>query len=265
MDKNNKKTLRSSKVKTVVNPSTKRYESAANEEQKEEKLSNESDLITTLLSGSNEEHYKIFKKIITDENIIFNSWFIASRFDMSALKNYCDTFELKITLTLSDDPDVKLPDETMKQVSKKSSIQLAIDRFFSFEEQDKNLRELYQIITSDSDKTGLGYFVFESNSNRLLGGGALVIVDDETTLDKKADLALHILEQHRGIGNLCLQKLFKIGFEEKNIDEIWNRPAKENIDVANFMSKHGLIIKEDRRSREEFYFINKSIYESLKR
>ena len=112
---------------------------------------------------------------------------------------------------------------------------------------------------------GLGYFVFESNSNRLLGGGALVIIDDETTLDKKADLALHILEQHRGIRNLCLQKLFKIGFEEKNIDEIWNRPAKENIDVANFMSKHGLIIKEDRRSREEFYFINKSIYESLKR
>lgn len=197
--------------------------------------------------------------------MIFNSWFIASRFDMSALKNYCDTFELKITLTLSDDPDVKLPEEIMKQVTKKSSMQLAIDRFFSFEEQEKILRELYQIITSDSEKTGLGYFVFQNKSEVILGGGALVIIDDETTLDKKVDLALHILEQHRGIGNLCLEKLFQIAFEEKDVDEIWSRPAKEDIGVANFMSKHGLVIKEDRRSREEFYFINKGIYESLKK
>ncbi len=263
MDKKDKKTLRTSKSKTILNPSSKRYE--LEEEKENKKPVTKSDLIATLLSENNDEHYQIFKRIITDENVIFNSWFIASRFDMSALRNYCDSFELKITLTLSDDPDVKLPEETMKQVTKKSSMQLAIDRFFSFEEQEKTLKELYQIITSDSEKTGLGYFVFQNNSGAALGGGALVIIDDETTLDKKVDLALHILEQHRGIGNLCLEKLFQIAFEEKGVDEIWSRPAKEDIGVANFMSKHGLIIKEDRRSREEFYFINKSIYESLKK
>lgn len=98
-----------------------------------------------------------------------------------------------------------------------------------------------------------------------MDGGALVNIDDETTLEKRVDLALHILEQHQGIGNLCLQKLFNIAFEEKDVHEIWNMPAKENIDVANFMSKHGMIIKADRKSGEEFYFINKSIYESLKK
>ncbi len=263
MDKKDKKTLRTSKSKTILNPSSKRYE--LEEEKENKKPVTKSDLIATLLSENNDEHYQIFKRIITDENVIFNSWFIASRFDMSALRNYCDSFELKITLTLSDDPDVKLPEETMKQVTKKSSMQLAIDRFFSFEEQEKTLKELYQIITSDSEKTGLGYFVFQNNSGAALGGGALVIIDDETTLDKKVDLALHILEQHRGIGNLCLEKLFQIAFKEKGVDEICSRPAKEDIGVANFMSKHGLIIKEDRRSREEFYFINKSIYESLKK
>lgn len=262
METKDKKTLRISKVKTVVKPSTKSYEMVPEEEQKE-KLLKESDITVRLLSENDEEHYQIFKKIITNENVIFNSWFIANNFDMSALKNYCDSFEMKITLTLSDDPDVKLPEEIMKQVSNKSSMQLAIDRFFGFEEQDKNLKELYQIITLNSEETGLGYFIFEDQSKKVLGGGALVIINDETTLDKKVDLALHILEQHRGIGNLCLQKLFQIAFEEKSVDEIWNRPAKENITVANFMGKHGMIIKTDNKSSEEFYFINKSIYESL--
>lgn len=262
MEKKNKKTLRSSKVRTVVNPSAKSCETVI---EKKEIFVKESDLTAILLSENNDEHYQVFKKIITNENVIFNSWFIASRFDMSALKNYCDTFELKITLTLSEDPDVKLPEEIMKQVIEESPTQLAIDRFFSFEEREKILRELYQIITSDSEETGLGYFVFQNQSNVVLGGGALVVISDETTLDKKLDLALHVLKPHHGIGNLCLQKLFKIAFEEKGVDEIWSRPAKEDIGVANFMSKHGMIIKMDKESREEFYFINKSIYESLKK
>ncbi len=261
MDKKNKNNLRNSEIKTTTDHSFKTQTHSIFEDDQIKSPLTASDLNLRLLSG-NDDDYAIFKQIITDKDVVFNSWFIASRFDMSALKNYCDSFELKINLTLSDDPDVKLPEEIISQIAKKSSTQLAIDRFFNLEGRDKILKELYKIITRNSDKTGLGYFIFEDTAKNLLGGGALVIIDEEEKV-KKFDLALHTLEQHRGIGNLCLQKLFKIAFEEKNADEIWVRPARESIKIASFMSKHGMIIKEDKKSGEEFYFINKDIYESL--
>lgn len=86
----------------------------------------------------------------------------------------------------------------------------------------------------------------------------IVAVPFKTPKTKKEEM------MHVNLYNNLIGKMSKdIAFEEKDVDEIWTRPAKEDIGVANFMSKHGLVIKEDRRSREEFYFINKSIYESL--
>lgn len=267
MTKNIKKTLRAFKSKKIVNLPIKEENLTNNSESdqnKNLKITKELKISTTLLSKNNESHYEIFKKIITDENVIFNSWFIASCFDIYSLQSYCDSFELKIKLTLADDPDIKLPAEIIAQTSTKTSTQLAINRFFSFEEREKNLKELYQIITSDSEKTGLGYFIFEDSEKNLLGGGALIIIEDETNSNKKVDLALHILKQNCGIGNLCLEKLFQIAFQEKKIDEIWSRSLKEGINVANFMGKHGMVIRTD-DNNEDFYFINKSIYESLQK
>jgi hypothetical protein len=226
----------------------------------------DSDIITTLLTTGNEDDFQTFKKIITNEKIVFNSWFIANNFDISLLKNYCNNFEFKIQLALAEDPDVKLPPEIIKLIGETSSAQLALSRFFDLEENDKNLRELFDMIITESSDTGLGYFSFEDNSRNLLGGGALIpiIEDEEQTKTKKVDLALHIIDQNRGIGNLCLNMLFKKAFEEFNIDEIWSRSAKKDSEIINFMCKHGMIIKNDKKNRTQFYFIDKIMWEVLK-
>lgn len=51
MDKKDKKTLRTSKSKTIVNPSKKRYESV--EEKEDKKSVTKSDLIASLLLENN--------------------------------------------------------------------------------------------------------------------------------------------------------------------------------------------------------------------
>lgn len=205
-----------------------------------------------------DEDFEDFKKIITNENVIFNSWFMANQFDMSAVRNYCETFELKINLTLVGDPDVSLPEETMKKVGRYSSNQLALDRFFSFEENSKALRELFIMMLNNSDKIELGYFVF-SNGDKILGGGALTFFDSD---NKKVNLAIHIIDQGKGIGDICLRKLLRVAFNQDNINEIWVKSAKNNLYIANFLGKHGMIIKSENEA--EFYYIDKEIFSSLR-
>jgi hypothetical protein len=212
----------------------------------------------------NEEDFEIFKNIITNENIVFNSHFILNSFDALSLKDYCDNFELKIHLTLADDPDVKLPEEIIKLIGKCSSTQLALKRFFGFENNLKALKELYQNIIRDLENMGLGYFKFTDKKNNLLGGGALILMEDDDKQNKKVDLAIHILNQHQGIGDVCLKKLFNKAFADYNITEIYSQAAKEDLEVTNFMCKHGMIIRDDEESGDQFYFIDKKMWEGVK-
>ncbi len=254
------KTLRSINKKASIDPN--QYLQPSDPESDRHQIT-DSEIITTPLLLSDDEHFQTFKTIITNEKIVFSSWFIASHFDMTMLKNYCNNFELKIHLTLSEDPDVRLPEEIVRLIGKYSSTQLALNRFFGFEENIKILKELYEIIITDSEETGFGYFKFEDQSKNLLGGGALVLVEDEESLNHKIDLALHILNQNHGIGSICLEKLFKKAFEECDVDEIWSRSAKKDLEITNFMCKHGMIIKDDEKSGEQFYFMDKKMYEAL--
>lgn len=220
----------------------------------------DNEIKATPLVASNREHFEIFKRIITDEKIVFNSWFIANNFNMSLLKNYCDNFDLKLQLCLADDPDIHLPDEVLHSIGKYSSIQLALNRFFSFEENEETLRNLYKEISAASSEDDFGYFKFENSFHNLLGGGALIL--DKNSHIKKANLALHILNQHHGIGDVCLRNLFKKAFDENGVDEIWSKSAEEDLEIFSFMSKHGMMIK-DNEDGDWFYFIDKKIYRSL--
>jgi len=217
----------------------------------------------TLLTDS-EEDFSTFRDIITNKNVIFNSWLIQNSFDMTMIKNYCDNFDLKINLTLMDDPDLKLPQEIMELVGKYSSIRLALKRFFDIEENLKVLKELYHIIIKCSGNTELGYFKFEDQNNNLLGGGALIPVESESNGKiLKVDLAIHVLNQRQGIGDICLNKMFHKAFAEYGINEIRSRSAKDDIGVTNFMCKHGMTLKSDDEDEELFYFIDKKMWESL--
>ncbi|NBV06562.1 MAG: hypothetical protein EBS06_04925 [Proteobacteria bacterium] len=268
--------------KTTKNLSNSYYKTPINSDEILELLESDSeseipikdhDIVMTLLDRNNEDDFLVFKKIITNEKVIFNSWLIANSFEIPLLKNYCNNFQLKIQLTLAEDPDVKLPAEIIKVISKYSSTQLALNRFFDLEENDKKLRELFKMITENSNNSKLGYFKFEDTSKNLLGGGALIHIakkDEQTTskvinkTTKKVDLILHIIDQNRGIGDLALKRFFKIAFEESDIDEIWSRSAKEDLEITNFMCKHGMTIKDDEESGAQFYFIDKKMWEAMK-
>lgn len=227
-----------------------------------DQISSNIEIKITLLRNS-EEDFKIFKNIITNKDVIFNSWFISSSFDITMIKNYCDNFDLKINLALMDDPDVKLPSEIMKLIGKQSSTQLALNRFFDLEENLKTLKELYQVIINDSANTGLGYFKFEDKSNNLLGGGALILIEDDSNNSiKKCDLAIHILNQHHGIGDICLRNLFHKSFVDHDISEIYSRSARDALEITNFMCKHGMSLIDDEQSGDIVYFINKKMWES---
>lgn len=224
----------------------------------------------TLLLPNNEEHFQNFKRIITDQKVVFNSCLIANHFDLTILNHYCDNFETKLKLKLEDDVDIVIPDEVVNEYlsGKSTAVQLALNRFFSFENNLKTLRELYCKITSKAEETGLGYYKFEDISedsqDDLLGGGALISIVEDGKKIKKADFILHIIRQNQGIGSQCFKKLITKAFEEKSLEEIWCKSTKQDLKTINFMCKRGMIIRDEEKGGWHIYYMNRRIRKATK-
>lgn len=225
----------------------------------------DNDIEMVPLLPENDEHFQDFKKIITDQKVVFTSSLIADRFDMMQLNHYCDNFELKLKMKLEDDPDINLPDQIMAEYMEvKTSVQLALNRFFSFEKNAQNLREVYELVVAEFKRTGLGYYKFEDVSKKLLGGGALIPILESCDKIKKVDFALHIIDQNNGVGSVCCDRLIKKAFDEYGVEEMWCRSMEKDLKVASFMSEHGMIIRGNKKLGGQVYFMDRKMREALK-
>lgn len=215
------------------------------------------DIKITALLPNDYDHFDAFKRITTNENIVFTSSWINKWFGIDRLKKRCDQTAQKIKLYDDGDPEMMIPQEVLEAHRRGvSSTQIALDRFFSSEENKQKLREIYKEMTGRVEATGLGYYKFEDRTNDLIGGGALAPLSEDA---KKVDIALHILKPRQGIGSHCLERLLDIAFKEKGVEQVWGSSIIDHPGTPTLCAKHGMIIQNingmkyyfmDRRMRE---------------
>jgi RimJ/RimL family protein N-acetyltransferase len=138
-----------------------------------------------------------------------------------------------------------------------SSTQIALDRFFTSEENKQKLREIYKEMTGRVEATGLGYYKFEDRADDLIGGGALAPISDDA---RKVDVALHILKPRQGIGSHCLERLLDIAFKEKGVEQVWGSSIIDHPGTPTLCAKHGMIIQNI--DGMKYYFIDRRMREA---
>jgi hypothetical protein len=214
-------------------------------------------VITTLLPESY-DHFESFKKIITHENVVFTSSWINKWFGNETLKKRCDQTAKKIALYDDGDSEILLPQEVLEaHMRGVNPTQIALDRFFSLDENKQKLREIYKEMTGRSQETGLGYYKFEDSEANLIGGGALAPISEDC---KKVDIALHILKPKRGIGSVCLERLLNIAFKERGVEEVWGSSIINHPGTPTLCAKHGMIIQNE--GDMKYYYIDKKMREA---
>ena len=217
--------------------------------------------ITTLLPDSL-DHFETFKKIITNENIVFTSSWIDKWFGIKSLRQKCERTEIKLKLIEEGDTELSMPQEVMLAYKRGfSPAQITLNRFFSLEENKERLRDVYTQMTSRAHETGLGYYKFENSSNILLGGGALAPISDSNSVEK-VDIALHILTPKKGIGSFCLDKMLTKAFEEHSVKEVWGSSIINHPGTPTLCAKHGMIIQNFEGMK--YYYINDRMWEASK-
>jgi hypothetical protein len=220
--------------------------------------------ITTLLPG-HEDHFEIFKRIITHPTIAPNSSWIDKWFGIAKLNKYCVNFESKLAIADEGDTDVLMPKETLDAFHAGATPkQLALNKFFLLSENDAKLRMIYEGLVERAEESGLGYYKFSNTSNDLLGGGALVPLVKKGEPVKKVDVALHILEQNKGIGSLCMAVLLKRAFEECGVEEVWGSSIIDHPISPVICAKYGMIIEANSTTGMKHYFIDKQMWDLTK-
>lgn len=221
-----------------------------------------SDINMTLLLPDNDQHRQTFTRIITDKRIVLTSSWIDKWFGVESLKSYMNKFAFKLELAADGDKEVSIPPELLaKYKAGESPVQIALDRFFSSEDNAKKLAEIYLAITSSAPRTGLGYFKFEDKKNVLVGGGALAPIVDNGFKDR-VDIALHILDQKKGIGSACLTMLLEEAFQRRGVQEVWGSSLMDHRITPTLCARHGMIIDNDKVSGMKCYFIDKAMWEA---
>jgi hypothetical protein len=220
--------------------------------------------ITTLLPG-HEDHFDIFKRVITHPTIALTSSWIDKWFGITKLNIYCRNFESKLAMADAGDTDVLMPQETLDAFHTGAvPRQLALNKFFLLRENDIKLRMIYEGLVERAEESGLGYYKFSNTADELLGGGALAPLVKKSEPVKKVDIALHILEQKKGIGNLCMAVLLKRAFEECGVEEVWGSSVMDHPISPVICAKYGMIIESNAETGMKHYFIDKSMWDATK-
>ena len=208
-------------------------------------------ITTSILLPDRDEDFDAFKNIITNKNIIFTSSWMDKWFGLKNLRSYCENFETKLRLAADGDVDVKMSPDDLEVYRKDSASakQLALNRFFAMTENRDNLLRIYEVMTSDAKETGLGYYRFEDNEKKLLGGGALAPL----TTPKKVDIALHILDPQRGIGSACIGILLRKAFEDLRVEEVWGSSMRDHPGTPTLCARHGMMIANNDDGMKHYY------------
>jgi hypothetical protein len=218
------------------------------------------DVKITVLLPDSFDHFETFKKIITNESVVFTSSWIDKWFGVKELRQHCSRTETKLKFIEEGDTEILMPQEIISAYKKGvSPTQIALNRFFSFEENKEKLRDIYSEMTILSQSSGLGYYKFEDASQKLLGGGALAPISED---GKKVDIALHILTPKQGIGSFCLNKLLTKAFEEHDVKQVWGSSIINHPGTPTLCAKHGMMIKN--QDGMKYYFIDSDMWKTNK-
>lgn len=114
-------------------------------------------------------------------------------------------------------------------------------------------------MTNKAEQTDLGYYKFEDRTNDLIGGGALAPLSEDA---KKVDIALHILKPRQGIGSYCLEKLLKMAFKEKGVEQVWGSSPIDHPATPVICAQHGMIIQN--KDGLKYYFMDKEMWDVTK-
>lgn len=119
--------------------------------------------------------------------------------------------------------------------------------------------EIYSAVTARARRTGLGYFKFENKDGELVGGGALAPISEGEQVEK-VDIALHILDQKKGIGSACLGILLEEAFTKHDVKEVWGSSIMDHRITPTLCARHGMIIDNDKKSGMKCYFIDRDMW-----
>lgn len=220
-------------------------------------------ILITPLKPHDYEDFQSFRVIITNENIVFTSSWIDKWFGIDRLKKRCDFMSKKLEMLEAGDSEINLPEEVLEAHKKGvSPTQIALNRFFTLDENKDSLRRIYLEMTGRSEETGLGYYRFEDVSKGLLGGGALAPISED---GKKVDIALHILKPKQGIGSQCLERLLDIAFKERGVEQVWGSSIIDHPGTPTLCAKHGMIIQNitaENGEKMKYYFIDRGMREA---
>jgi hypothetical protein len=218
--------------------------------------------VTPLMPDSRGD-FGVFKRIVTDERILFTSSWIDKWFGVKSLRQKCSHIEMKLKLVAEGDTETILPEEVLGDISKGlSASQATLNRIFSISPYEEKLKEIYLQMTSKAEETGLGYYKFENISDGVLvGGGALAPISDGVPVEE-VDIALHILDPKKGIGSFCLNRLLVKAFEEHGVSQVWGSSIIEHSGTPTLCARHGMMIKNQEGMK--YYFIDREMWKTNK-
>jgi len=217
---------------------------------------------TTLLLPENEEHFQVFKNIITSKDVVFTSSWIDKWFGIRNLRQRCTMFEAQLDLIKGGAEDIPMDAKIFKSwEGGADKTQLALDQFFSSLSSNRKIKEIYSHMTERAAETGLGYYKFEDEEGSLLGGGALAPISKGSPVIA-VDVALHILKPRKGIGTICLENLLNKAFEECKVKEVWGSSVINHPGTPTLCAKHGMIIVD--KDGMKNYYIDSDMRKAMK-
>ncbi len=207
------------------------------------------------LLPENQKDFESFKKIITNEGVVFTSSWIDTMFNLKTLKEYCNNFK---------------------------TIQEGLDDFFSQEKNYEKLQDNFYNLTQYNVSHHAGYCAVLDKNNNLIGGLGLVptkIISTELNDEvKRLDIAFHILPEHQkgGIGTILVERMLRYVFDELESDLIDFKPSVKEvvgssihtqIGTYTLCSKFGMVIREKELANGEiykYYYIDSDMWEAIK-
>jgi hypothetical protein len=220
-------------------------------------------LSMTLLLPDNKEHEKHFLNILGDENVTFSSSWINDRFNLDKVKKFVHRFVTKLSYLEDGDTDIHFPSIILEQRRQGlSPTQVALNTFFSTEENQKKFEEMYLSITERAYETGLGYFVFKKSDQSIIGGGGLVPVSSGIPVIR-ADIGLHIKVKRSGFGEQCFDQLLHYGFIERDLKEIVGSSLPDT-EGTKAISSNFAMRRFEIKDNKLGYYISRESYDAIR-
>ncbi len=188
------------------------------------------------LSANNNEHFQLYKKILTNEKVVFTSSWMDKAFGIDNLKKYCEAF---------------------------NSTQEGLDDFFSKEENHAELALQFKELSKSNSIHNCGYCMILNKNNDVIGGCGLIPLEfNKNNGPTKVDMCLHILPEYQkgGIGTAIAEKLLRYAFDDLDVKEVVGTSLRDHIGTYNICAGFGMIIKD--HDDLKYYFVSRKMWEA---